>query len=720
MCAHRHPRQRENGLFQYLRKHRWWNIGNEADRRAASTRFFARKMTLLRPSAETIGRVSEQLFDVFEMVRDYVPGAITSRTFCIDLARRFLATRCVTSMSTHSAAELYLQCGRDDDDRMTRTRQFSYLTILQSLPITDIGFCLGSGIAASELLEKLGGNYTWQSRVRASINLSRYTMIFGPNQFAHVRFEGRNYYLFGERHRFYDELSFRSVGSATVMQFINDIITLKQDEAFDLFVENADFEEVAPEDDIAVYHAMTPTALYWFPLHFDVLNDEKCRYDTQILPNCRFHSLDVRRGAAEPVVAEGFATGSIPYPRDRFIKRTGNDSIAHHDKLGEFMDTTFQYEARELPEPLRERLVAFAHEHYAECVDRAGTLVEDRLTRERRQMAVLTDYYALARMFRKFPGNEDGNVIAYAGAWHIMTYMDFFRYIGAEVVTSFGFHFERQYLTIPQLIVAHDGLPSPPPGVLRELLHTSFGIREYQLAFEHRETVETWFKFLFCPPARAQLEDEDMWHGKTPDELFALCFKHIRDMNENPDVQRELLMRLGYMLKVYGTLRGKPYTGFLEMLAGAFLHCSKSLYIHPIVRRMRMRSCARSQPPLLNSARPLRRLACSRRSRLSLSLLSRLTFSRCTCGLSCRCTCDLGFFAKVSRFLCSRWAIMVSCARDNSLLMVAFTQLVRRWVVIAMAVRDVSFHTPWPDVGYTFAAVPTRVGRRESFGAKDV
>lgn len=544
------------------------------------------------PTEHRIRTDVTRINDLFGVLRTFFArsGVTPPQDFCGELVQRLQETNFVESYASASSDMSWLNCADvvEPEGHMTRTPQWTSLEkFLRREPDPrdpTRPLLRATALVASELLCRFGGNYTWESRTRASMNLSRCRMVFGPDYFVHVTFQGRNYYLMGEKHYPLAKQPYLRVEPAlSVMQFVNDIVTLKSDEAFDVFVENTlaypRYEEVT-----MVFNRI-PSILQFFAQYFDVLNLEPHRYRTHILPNVRLHTMDLRRqydpnktdNMDDPLIREAMLD-NIPFPhKKRLIPVAQPRTFAQttlfalgsiptwHTTTFENVMRTIEYETRDLPEETRVMILEFARadlprriaQKGVEAREHTGMPLEEEYA-EFFKHAIYTDYYAIARMIRKFVGNETGNVFVYAGCAHIKTYVDFFQHAGATIVARHGRDLNKIHEDQNNGHALFDDMTHRQ---FRDvILRDSFRITEDLLALDIEEANMSWMQFLFSPATG--WDDFTFWR-KNVQGMIKECVKEIegeaseeiKGYGDTPDVQRELFMQLFFVLKKSGVDR---------------------------------------------------------------------------------------------------------------------------------------------------------------------
>ena len=312
----------------------------------------------------------------------------------------------------------------------------------------------------------LVGNSTFIPRHRAMLWLAYANHIVGPNKIHVITYKRRKYVLLGECHRALGDIyGMRTTENViTVVNWLRCIFTLMPDMPFDFLTEHGNIL-----NSTEVY---TLNKMYEY---FDVLNDDKTRYQTNILPNVRLHQWDVR--AFDKGLTERLANGESPtlhyvvhgrskQPRShRDIKSSWDfDTVEnltgridwipgtrvmgdvkfvkddHDEYIKDFLDSKVRYAMRDLPREEQEYIREYTsfdgpwYNHLLGVANKTITTEKDGKTPFGQGAGTewwlrLTDIYSIIRIIRKFPGNESGTVVVYGGHAHTDHYREFFDFL---------------------------------------------------------------------------------------------------------------------------------------------------------------------------------------------------------------------------------------------------------------------------------------------------
>lgn len=282
----------------------------------------------------------------------------------------------------------------------------------------------------------LFGNSTFMSPALARMYLVMSKYIVGPHYIQFVKYKGRTYVLLGECHESLGKITPEPrfadyTQKMTVTNMLRCVFTLLPDKPIDFLVEQNPF--------VDEHKGHTLGSMFNY---FDILNDSRTRYKTRVLPNVRHHMWDIRRfdenlsSKTDPTEYQG------PYGRSKQPARYASsiEDVAYNESqnvpstqegreayIKRFLETNVEYVMRDLPEEERQNILEYTK---ADSVWRTRLLSNVALIDDRIGWQVeLTDIYAIVRMIRKFPGNENGLVVVYGGSHHTDDYLKFFKFL---------------------------------------------------------------------------------------------------------------------------------------------------------------------------------------------------------------------------------------------------------------------------------------------------
>lgn len=273
---------------------------------------------------------------------------------------------------------------------------------------------------------QLVGNSTFIPDSLATLFLAYAKRVVGPSEITKVTYRGRSYVFLGEAHRQLGQVSEIYKGRPveekarqviTVVNWIRCVLTLLPDIPIDVLTEGT-YKDVMSKATSATLSKMFD--------YFDVLSDSKTRYKSQILPNVRFHQWDIRRFDEEMSLKVDTTEFHVPYGRSKQPVGMSNEAKdIPRDRASYISDflNRLEYVMRDLPAEEQEDIRAYTRT----STEWLRFLQDTNDTTS--WWATLTDMYAVARMIRKFPGNNNGIVLVYGGANHTKNYIQFFDFL---------------------------------------------------------------------------------------------------------------------------------------------------------------------------------------------------------------------------------------------------------------------------------------------------